>query len=335
MDLPISKDLVIYLDQNVYGKILNRDDVHNCYFYNLIKKLGDQKNIKIPYSIYHIIESHNRKNPYKTKLDISLIKEISRCNFIDYRNDFDQYTIRERCPFECYNSIIESEEYIDKLASLPSPIEAFQSTRELLKIQGINESNLKNKNNQNINLDIMKPFLDGSNFGFIKEGYEKDLRDILGVKKTNFNSNNIKNIQDLINLINSLFKKIHNEKLNDELYRNQYFKFFGNLDPITFHSLFSIILNSNEVLKNNRLAESLIYISLLKSFGFSSSKGEKIKDREGEFYDICHAVLPCNIFISEDKRIVKLKNILGTKAMNIKEFMDYYDKNNSLEEFNI
>jgi len=317
MDLPISKDLVIYLDQNVYSKMLNRRDVVSHSFYNLIKKLGDQKNIKIPYSIYHIIESHNRKNPDKTKLDISLIKEISRCNFIDYRNDFNEYTVRERCPFECYNSIIESEECIDKLAYLPSPIEAVQSIRELLKLQGTNESN------QNINLDTMKPFLDGSNFGFIKEGYEKDLRDILGVEKTNFNGNNIKNIQDLINLINSLFKKIHNKKLDDESYQNQYLKFFGNLEPITFHSLFSIILNSNEALKNNRLAESLIYISLLKSFGFSSSKGEKIKDREGEFCDICHASLPCNIFISEDKRIVKLKNILGIKSMNMKEFIEY------------
>ena len=98
------KGSFIYLDQNIYGRLVDGKMPSAVFARLFFKNLGKSSEHSLPYSSAHIFEVLNipKDRPeYRTK-HLEVIKEISEGKCITFRSDIDRYIIRPQCPFELF-----------------------------------------------------------------------------------------------------------------------------------------------------------------------------------------------------------------------------------------
>ena len=157
-------------------------------------------------------------------------------------------------------------------------------------------------------------------------GYQNQLRETLGLDKVKLN--NMANIKELIDEFNVSLLKVHNEQiLSSEEHKNQYLQHQGNLNPLTFDGIINQIISVIEKQFKTNVnvhSKNLIILSFIKSIGFHSD--EKVDKRVNEFYDSCHSLYPCKLFVSSDKRLLDFNKARGVNAVNAQEFIECYSK---------
>lgn len=115
--VPTVEKPVVYLDHNIFS--MASEDLG---FKNTLVSLVRTGKYIFPFTQVHISEVNritgtSREEDVKTQL--SIIKEISCSNYLDYRAELGCYTIRARDPNDVYESINEvPESYLDEISKL-------------------------------------------------------------------------------------------------------------------------------------------------------------------------------------------------------------------------
>lgn len=112
--LPHVDKIVVYLDYNVFVSA-----AHDENRLGLLKALADTDYFIFPFTHIHVQEinriASNEKEKIKKRLTV--IKSITKSNYLDFNQSVGQFTIRERDPFELYQTINEvPQDFIDGIS---------------------------------------------------------------------------------------------------------------------------------------------------------------------------------------------------------------------------
>lgn len=141
--------IVIYLDHNIFARSVNQLKNIDRIFHKILLALNQSLQVAIPYSSIHIEEVRQISGPYKDnniQEHLTAIKDISKSYYIDFNVSVNNYTIRQRDPFELYqtittNDILSYEKIQEGLIKL-IPFDKMKEIRERLKIDKKVLSNL-------------------------------------------------------------------------------------------------------------------------------------------------------------------------------------------------
>ncbi len=311
------KGKIIYLDQNIYGRLIDGRMPHAELAKELLISLSKTKDIFIPFSFSHIYEVHNipKENTEYRKKHLDLIKIISNSYCFNYRYDIQRYSLRPECPFRMFDSIVESENIYDTLLEIPKIFEQPEYVEEL-KDRGIDKKVFENFNPTN--LSFMKDFNIRNLYkSGVDQGQVVHLREILNLNSKELNN---LNISEAIKLIDNKLLNLHNKMLEDSDYINAYQVSFGHLnfmsiaEQIEFVSEKICTLNN---LESNEFTKMLMLAEILEMYGYQAQG--LTKDRASAFFDHIHFVFACqaDAFVSRDNKLIKK---IGSKAIHSDDF---------------
>lgn len=116
VDVPVVDRIVVYLDYNIFVDVLLSED----YQYKL--NLVSEKNLyTFPFTHIHISEVNRipKSNDDEIQKRLELIKKISKARYLDYREDLKSFTIRDRDPFEVFDTINDvPQSYLDEISRI-------------------------------------------------------------------------------------------------------------------------------------------------------------------------------------------------------------------------
>lgn len=114
MRIPIIDKTIVYLDHNVFVKAVKDRGFRR----NLIE-LRESGRVLFPFNRIHIAEVNriHKTNAEDIRLHLEVIKMISDSQYLDFRGEIENFTVRPRDPYEAYQSINEvSQSFIDSIS---------------------------------------------------------------------------------------------------------------------------------------------------------------------------------------------------------------------------
>ncbi|PIP90597.1 MAG: hypothetical protein COW01_09850 [Bdellovibrionales bacterium CG12_big_fil_rev_8_21_14_0_65_38_15] len=323
-DNQLLKGSVIYLDQNIYGRLIDGNIKEPEKAKDILKVLGELHGCYLPFSFAHIYEVLNipaEKMEYREK-HLKLIKEISGGISITYRYDMERFTIKPECPFEVFQSIVESEDAYKVLEKIPRILEDESMAKEAERC-GVSRETLEGFDIASVQL------VKGVNLRELLESLStkeqiQETRLAFGLDPKVLNN---MSMFEAINFIDQRIKQVHEEKLADETYRQQYLAGIGNLKPMTIAS--SIDYMAEKILQPNGIAANefsklIMLASLLETYGFQSQQLNK--NQGAAFYDHIHFAIAqsSHLFLSRDEKLIK--KIGKSKAIYFDNFLKMVTK---------